>query len=62
MPKTFQVSVKANLPYPIERQYRITASSLAPVANRAIKLFRKDKPGKKIEEIYLKITALKGIN
>jgi len=62
MSKTFLVKVRALLPYPVEKEYRIACSSLATASNRGIKQFRKEKPGKKIDELSVKITALKSFN
>lgn len=61
MAKTFLTTVRAMLPYPVIKEYRIEASGIATAANRGIKLFRKDKPGKKIDEISVTVKYLKGI-
>jgi len=58
MAKVFFATVKANLPYPVIKDYRIPASGIATAANRAIKMFRKEKPGKRINEISVNVKVL----
>ena len=51
--KQFLVKVRASLPYPVEKDYRQNASTIACAVQRSIKQFRKDKPKKKISELFI---------
>lgn len=51
--KCYLVEVKTNIPYPIKKDYRIECSSFGTAISRAIKLFRKDKGKKKINELNI---------
>ena len=56
--KSYLVKVTAPVPYPVDREIRVKASSQATAASRAIKEFRKEFRGKKIDEIGCKVTTL----
>ena len=54
--KQYLISIKSYMPYPVNRDYRITASGFGTAVSRAIKLFRKDKSKKQIKELTIKVT------
>jgi hypothetical protein len=47
------ITVKASLPYPITREYRVQASKLIIAMARGGKLFRREKANKKITELTI---------
>lgn len=49
----YLITVKANLPYPISREYRVRSSRLITAMARGGKLFRKEKANKKIIELTI---------
>jgi hypothetical protein len=51
--KHYLITVKANMPYPIAKDYRMEASGFGTAISRAIKLFRKEKDHKKINELNI---------
>ena len=49
----YLITVKANLPYPISREYRVRSSRIITAMSRGGKLFRKEKANKKIIELTI---------
>jgi len=45
-------------PYPVKKEYRVTASNLGLAGYRAFKNWRKDYKGKKIKEMNFKVIRL----
>ena len=53
--KLYLITIKSYLPYLVEKDYRVEATSLNTATSRAIKLFRKDKAKKQIKELTIKV-------
>jgi hypothetical protein len=54
--KLYLVKIICQMPYPVEKNYKMEASGFGTAIGRAIKLFRKEKDHKKIKEITIKAT------
>ena len=59
--KQYLVKVKSNLPYPVEKEYRVNASTIATASQRGLKLFRKDIVKKQIKEVAITIKTLSNL-
>lgn len=56
--KQFLITIKSDLPYPVKKEFRINGSSMATVAGRAIRKFRKEIGKKKITDMNMSITTV----
>ena len=56
--KHFLIKVIADIPCPRERDGRIEASGIGTAVNRAIKDYRKEFKGKRIETMTIKVQRL----
>lgn len=56
--KNFLIQVTVQDPYPKMRQYRVEATHFATGCARALKLFRKDMPRRKIKGFTVQVTDL----
>lgn len=56
--KAYLIEVSFNAPYPLKKAYRQEASGLHTAISRAIKLWKKEIKGKRINEVAIKATKL----
>ena len=60
--KYFLILIKVNAPYPIEREFRVKASSAATAVARAMRDWRKEFKGRRISDFDIKVRGVHGIN
>ena len=58
MKNMFIVKIQWIMPYPVEKEYRIKASTLASAASRGLREWRKENKGKKIKSVRLQIIKI----
>ena len=55
--RQYIVKVKADLPYPVIKDFKLVASSLATAGQRAIKEYKKNiKKGKRLKNVVIEIS------
>lgn len=59
--KNYFIEIKVNLPYPLTKDYTLSATSAGTAIGRAIRLYRKDIGKKRIRSLYVKCELLAGI-
>ena len=56
--KQYLITISSYLPYPVKKEFRIDASSLATSAQRAIRKYRKEVGKKKISDLNITIKTI----